>query len=298
MALSFWGWEGDQAVTQAVLRPNPQVDDKNVMPEELARYAHDAAGLGALIRVGGDVNTLRSLIAAGFPVIVEKGHITTGWIGHYLLLTGYDDLMGRFLSQDSLIVSPDTPVPYDELAGQWWRHFNYLYLVIYPPEREAEVLSILGPDADPSWNLQHAAEKARQEITQLGGRELFFAWYNLGSSLVGLGDYAGAAQAYDTAYKDAYPVLKKEKRPWRAPWYQTGPYLAYYHAGRYQDVIDLANTTLANTGAPILEESLYWRGKAREALGDLPGALGDYQAAYDLNPNSTPALDELQRLGR
>ena len=40
-----------------------------------------------------------------------------------------------------------------------------------------------------------------------------------------------------------------------------------------------------------------WRGRAREALGDLPGALADYQAAYDLNPDSTPALDELQRLG-
>jgi hypothetical protein len=298
MALSFWGWEGDQTVIQAALRPNPRVDDKNVMPEEMARYAHEAAGLSALIRVGGDVDALRRLIAAGFPVIVEKGHITTGWIGHYLLLTGYDDPLGRFLSQDSLIVAPDAPVPYEELAGRWWRHFNYLYLIIYPPEREPEVLSILGPDADPSLNLQHAAEKARQEIAQSGGRELFFAWYNLGTSLVGLGDYPSAAQAYDAAYKDVYPALKKEKRPWRAPWYQTGPYLAYYHTGRYQDVIDLANATLATTGAPILVESLYWRGKAREALGDLPGALDDYQAAYDLNPNSTPALDELQRLGR
>jgi hypothetical protein len=296
MALSYWGWQGDQTIPQAVLRPNPKVDDKNVMPAELAAYVQSHTGLRALVRVGGDLDLIKRLIAAGFPVIVEKGHTTTGWIGHYILLTGYDDARGHFLSQDSLIVSPDQPVPYAELAGRWWRHFNYLYLVIYPTEREPEMLAILGPHTDAAYNFETAAEKARQEISQFEGRELFFAWFNLGSSLAGLGDFSGAAQAFDTAYADVYPGLSKEERPWRALWYRTEPYLAYYSTGRYSDVIALAGSTLAGIGKPIHEESLFWRGMAREALGDVAGAIADYEKAARLNPGSTSALEQVRRL--
>ena len=80
-------------------------------------------------------------------------------------------------------------------------------------------------------------------------------------------------------------------------WYQTGPYQAYFETGRYQDVIDLGSQTLAALGKPILEETLYWMGRAREAQGDLPKAIANYEAAYDINPISTPAQQELRRLG-
>jgi tetratricopeptide (TPR) repeat protein len=273
------------------------VDDKNVMPEEMVHYAHDVAGLRGLVRMGGDLERLKRLVAAGFPVIVEKGHTTTGWIGHYVLLTGYDDAKGHFLSQDSLIKTPNSPVPYAELVDRWWRHFNYLYLVIYPPEREAELRAALGPHAGLVDHYQAAAERARQEIAHLEGRELFFAWHNLGSSLTGLGEYAAAAQAYDTAYAGIYPTLPRADRPWRTLWYMDEPYQAYHAVGRYSDVIRMADATLEATGASILEETFYWRGRAREALGDQAGAVADYRTAAQLNPNSTPALDELRRLG-
>jgi tetratricopeptide (TPR) repeat protein len=279
-----------------VLRPNQEVDDKNVLPVEMVDYVHNYTDLRALVRVGGDAEILKRLVAAGFPVIVEKGHTTTGWIGHYILLTGYDDPAERFLSQDSLLVAPDSPIHYQELV-RWWRHFNFLYLVIYPPDREGEILSILGPHAEPSHNFAAAAGKAREEIAQLKGRDLFFAWYNLGSSLVGLGDFASAAQAYDKAYADIYPTLRKENRPWRTLWYQTGPYEAYFYAARYQEVIRLADIVLNATGKPILEETFYWRGMAREALGDVEGAIDDYRQAVRLNPNATPAMEQIQRLG-
>ena len=79
-------------------------------------------------------------------------------------------------------------------------------------------------------------------------------------------------------------------------WYQDGPYAAYYHMGRYQDVINLAESTLINVDKPVLEETYYWRGLAREKLGDQAGAIEDLQRAYNLNPNSTPAGEELRRL--
>lgn len=297
MALSYWGWEGDQTVPQAVLRPNPRIDDKNVMPAELENYVHNYTDLQALVRVGGDLDLMKRLIAAGFPVIVEKGHTTTGWIGHYILLTGYDDSSGQFLTQDSLIVSPNVRVPYEDLTDLWWRHFNYLYLVIFPAEREAEVMDILGPHAALDFNFQSAVEKALQDIERQEGRELFFAWYNLGSSLKGLGDYLGAAQAFDAAYGEVYPSLPQGTRPWRVPWYQTDVYEAYFQTGRYQDVIQLADATLRATGSAVLEETFYWRGMARHASGDLSGAIEDLRQAHRLNPNSTPALERLLELG-
>jgi tetratricopeptide (TPR) repeat protein len=230
-------------------------------------------------------------------VIVEKGlqQHDKDWLGHYVLVTGYDDERARFITQDSLIMA-DLPVPYEAFAPQWWRDFNNVYMVIFPPQDQARVLALLGDQADPQANIQAAAEKARAEIPTLSGRDQYFAWFNLGSNLAALQDYAGAAEAYDQAFA-IYPSIPEADRPWRMLWYQTGPYAAYYYTGRHQDVVNLANTTLSFLDKPILEETLYWRGLAREAQGDLEGAIADYQKAAQINPSSTPAMEQLQRLG-
>ncbi len=298
MALSFWGWQGDQRETRAYLRPRfAEVDDKNVDPQEMARYVTEFTGMQAVVRYGGDVDLLKRLVAAGFPVIVEKGFqpAKEDWMGHYQVVNGYDDGRGRFITQDAYIMA-DLPLPYADLGEKWWRDFNYVYLVIYPPERLAEMLGALGQQADEVENLRYAAQKALDETTALEGRDQFFAWYNLGTSLTALGDYLGAAQAYDQAF-GIYPQIPEKDRPWRMLWYQTGAYTAYYHSGRYQDVIDLANNTLAYLAKPILEESLYWRGLAKEALGDAEGAAKDLVKAAELNPNFTLAAEALQQRG-
>jgi tetratricopeptide (TPR) repeat protein len=297
MALSYWGWQGDQRDTRAYLRPNRQVDDKNVNPGEMAAYVTQFTPLRAVTGVGGDLDLLKRLIAAGFPVLIEEGHDPPDdyWMGHYLVLNGYDDEKGQLTAQDSL-VGADLPLDYAGFASGTWRDFNYVYLVVYPPEREAEVLSILGPRIDPAYSFQLAAQRAVQEASALQGRQQFFAWFNLGASLVGLGDYPAAAQAYDQAFALAR-ALPEEQRLYRLMWYQDGPYRAYYQAGRYQDVIDLANATIAWVGRAVLEESYYWRGRAYEALGEVKPAIGDYQKAAALNPNYAPPRDELRRLG-
>jgi tetratricopeptide (TPR) repeat protein len=105
--------------------------------------------------------------------------------------------------------------------------------------------------------------------------------------------------AFDQALGTLYPALPEDKmRPYRMLWYQTWPYWAYYYTGRYQDVINLADTTLNDTiSKPVLEESFYWRGLAREALGDQPAAIDDYRQSVRLNPNFIPGWDQLNRLG-
>jgi hypothetical protein len=297
MVLSYWGWQGDQRNTRAYLRPNfAQVDDKNVNPWEMVAFIQTQTALKGLARVGGDQELIKRLIAAGFPVLIESGiqpH-PRDWMGHYLLLSGYDDERRRFITQDSL-VGPDLPLAYDDLTPGW-RSFNNAYIVAYPPEREPELLAILGAHADPDKNYQSAAESALAETSNLSGRDLFFAWYNLGSNRLVLKDYPGAAQAFDEAYT-IYPTISEADRPWRMLWYQAGPLEAYFHTARYQDVITLGNQALDNAGGPLLEETFYWLGRAREATGDLEKAIYDYRKAVEINPNSTPALQELQRLG-
>ena len=297
MALSYWGWDGDQRDTKLWLRPHPE--DRNVMPNEMEDSVRNHTGLNALTRWGGDIEMIKKFIAAGFPVIIERDRIDVSpdedWMGHYVVVTGYDDNTGRFFTQDSM-VSADYPLPYG-VVERSWRAFNYVYVVIYPPDREAEIFSILGPHADEAYNHQYAAQKAQQEIPVLEGRDLFFAWFNYGTSLVNLADYYGAAQAYDHAFKTVYREIPDLAQPWRMMWYQTGPYFAYYHTQRYHDVIELANVTLENSGVTEIEETWVWRARARVALGNVEGAITDYRQALKYRPGWESVEAELRKLG-
>ena len=80
-------------------------------------------------------------------------------------------------------------------------------------------------------------------------------------------------------------------------WYQTGPYYAYYFMFRYQDVINLANQTIASTNKPYLEESFYWRGRAERANGDTQSDITDQRIALQYHPGFKPSEDELNQLG-
>ena len=231
----------------------------------------------------------KSLVEKGF-----EGMNFDGWMGHYQVVSGFDDVQGVFIVQDSY-KGPDLEVKYQDFEEQW-RAFNYTYIVIYPADRREQVLQILGFQAFDNYNNRFAEQKARAETTALGGRALFFAWYNLGTNLVTLQDYAAAATAYDAAFAH-YPDIPEAERPWRILWYQTGPYFAYYYTGRYQDVVDLATTTLDTMSEPVLEESYYWSARARLALGDRQGAIDDLRLSLEAHPDFGPAIEQLTLLG-
>jgi hypothetical protein len=287
MALHFWGWDGDQNIAASYLKPNH--DDKNVMPYEIERFVLEKTQYGIFVRVGGTLNDLRSLIAAGYPVIIEKGlevaERNLGWMGHYDFVTGYFDDKRTFLTQDSYL-GPNHTVGYDSLMYDW-RAFNFVYLVVYPKDRQQEVAAILGTNADLQTNQTNAMSLALGETQILTGQSLAFAYFNLGSSHVSRLEYVDAAYAYDMA--------RYQGLPWRFLWYQTGPYFAYYYAKRYQDVIDLADATLYVQ--ENLEESWYWRGMARMQLGDRQGAIDDWRQALVKHPGFPPALEQLSQIG-
>jgi tetratricopeptide (TPR) repeat protein len=302
MALTFWDWDGNRDVVGKAIKPSDK--DRNVMPYEMEDFADEQApGLAALVRSGGTIELLKKMVAAGFPVLTEKGYYEydyngkLGWMGHYQFVTGYDDKTGVLIVQDTYNDGPDHPVKYaDFISG--WRSFNYVFLVAYPVEREAEVLALLGDYADPNWAYRHALETAQAELATLTEIDQFFAAFNLGTSHVNLFQYVDAAVAYDYAFGLYAALPDNGNRPYRMMWYQTGPYFAYFYSGRYQDVINLATTTLEDTiSEPTLEESLYWRGMAKAALGDTQGAVDDYRASLKWHPNFAPSLEGLSNLG-
>ncbi len=302
MLLSYWGWEGTHDEVARAVRTYSK--DKNIMPYELKAFAEENANINVLVRVGGSLELLKQFIAAGFPVMVEKGpqfrdihyHIT--WMGHYQVMSGYDDVQGHFIAQDSYIEA-NYKQAYEPFLDEW-RSFNYLYMVAYPDHLENDVLNLLGSDLDEEQNYRNTLKKAQEEIYQLEGDDQFFAMFNYGSNLAKLRDYEGAARAYDQAFV-MYDNLPKESTvPYRILWYQTGPFMAYYYTGRYMDVITMATRNsieMVRDDEPALEESYYWRGMSKVAIGDREGGVKDFNTCLYYHRNFPPCVEALNKLG-
>ncbi|HKZ83401.1 MAG TPA: tetratricopeptide repeat protein [Anaerolineae bacterium] len=284
MNLSFYGWGGGQADAAKYLKPDPE--DKNVSPHEMAAFAR-SLGFEAVTRVGGSMPLVKEFLRAGIPVLIEKGFEPdpqAGWQGHYELIVGYDDSMNAFIAMDSY-TGPNQSVPYDTLDW-YWSHFNRTFIIAHTPDQAGTVMQMLGVDADPAQNLTGALATAQAEAAADPSNP--FAWFNVGSNFAALGDYESAAAAYDQA--------RSLGLPWRMTWYQFGIFEAYYRTGRFDDVLALADATLATT--PYVEELWYYRGLVRQARGEPDAAREQFRQALHYNPNFTAAADALAALGQ
>jgi tetratricopeptide (TPR) repeat protein len=279
MALRFYGWSQDQYAVAAVTKPDK--DDKNVSPSEMVAYVRSQGEMRAVMGYAADTALLKELIANGFPVIVETWFVPEpeDEMGHYRLVTGYDDIALEFITQDSYN-GADQTVAYEQL-DDLWKVFNRVYVVVYEPYRAQELGMLLGDQLDPATMHRNALAVALEEIRADPTDR--FAWFNAGTHYLGLEEYAQAAAAYDRA--------RMLNLPWRMLWYQFGPFEAYLQVERYQDVIDLADANLRTTAN--LEESYYYRAMARRALGDAQGGQQDLQRALQYNPNYARAARAL-----
>ncbi len=297
MALTFFGDDVRQSATAAVLKPNPE--DRNVGPDELAAYVNEHTPYRALFRTDGNREILRRLVANGIPVIIEIGidppgeYRWLGWYGHYLLVVAYDDALEQFWVYDSWFGTSEEPLTnahpdgrmltYDDL-DTYWSHFNRNYILLYEPEQEPMVESIIGEEMDDGVMWQNALKNVQKETAEDPDNAFF--WFNLGTIYYALGQNEKAETAFDQA--------RAIGLPWRMLWYQFGPYEAYYKAGRYEDVILLADVTLEDR--PYFEESYYYKGLALAAMGDEEAARKSLENAADFNPNFAPAVDALDTL--
>ncbi|MCE1252910.1 MAG: C39 family peptidase [Anaerolineae bacterium] len=280
--LRFYGWQGDQFTISNEIKPLRA--DRNVNVDELAGYvSNHVDNLTVEYRVGGSLDLLRQLIAAGYPVLVEETFTFEQpfwfqddlWGGHYLLLNGYNDKARTFLTQDSYW-GADKYISYDQLDKNW-QAFNRVYLLVFPPADSDKIKTILKTDWDADQNRQNALQSARRE-TQATPQNPF-AWFNLGSNLVYFEDYQGAAVAYDQAR--ALTIPQRMLR------YQFGPFLAYFHSGRTDDLMSLVEYALKVT--PNSEEALLWQGWGLYRIGKKSEALASFAKALDARPGYADA---------
>ncbi len=281
MNLSYYGQTGTQVESAQFLKPNQ--DDKNVNPEELAAYAR-SLGFETSIGVGGDLPLLKQLLSNHLPVIVETWAEPDdlGGMGHYRLLTGYNETENHFVAYDSLN-GANIKLPTAEL-DQFWQVFNRKYLLVYRPDQSALVHAILGPRAGQPFMYQQALRTAQTEAQARPDNP--FAWFNIGTNYFHLGQPKLAASAFDQA--------RRLGLPFRMLWYQFEIFETYLAMERYQEVIELATATLEATGG--LEEIYYYRGLAWQATNQPQAAIQDWQAALDYNPNFAPAAQALEEL--
>jgi hypothetical protein len=102
--LNWYGSDITQEDVAAYLKPNPE--DRNVSPWQISDYVNEQLGTyKAITRSGGDLEMIKRFLAAGFPVVIEKGYELpdSGWWGHYLTVYGYDDDLEELYSQDSYL---------------------------------------------------------------------------------------------------------------------------------------------------------------------------------------------------
>ena len=295
--LNYYGQPHTQIDISNTIKPH--YDDRNVTPEELVAYVNEQTDLRAAVFRGGDRELLRTLIQAGFPVIVEKGYEPDewqGWMGHYLTLIGYDDQVQQFTSLDTYLGPWDSsgrPISYDELTFRW-AQFNHTFLVVYRSFEEEEVVGLLGPAyTQQALMWQNAAAAAESALA--AQPDDTFAWFNLGASLTELGKLNDDDALY-TAAAAAFDQSRLVGLPPRMLWYQFQPYTAYIKSGRIDEALALASAVMQSDGGWHVEESHFYQGLAYEAAGNPDLAHSAYKRALDIKPGFQEAQGALEGL--
>ena len=282
---------GPYVYDAAVRELNPHIEDVAVRLDEMIAFAEEYS-LRGIARIGGTLELLKRLVANGFPVLIENSYYEGAgglrdWMGHNRVVMGYDDAQQVLLTFDPLLGAGENQVgrtiPYADVDERW-RTFNRDYLVLYRPEEEARLITVMGDDWDVMHNTEWALSQSQAEIDS--GNFDSFTLFNMGSSLVELGRYEEAAGYFDQARTNGLP--------WRMMWYQYGVFEAYYQMGRYDDMLQLVQEVIATT--PGVEETYYYAGLAHEALGDSLRAAANFEVALWRNANFLLAAEALTRI--
>lgn len=303
IVLRFYGDPTTQTEAAAYLKPNRE--DRNVSPWQISDYVNEFTNLRSITRSNGTQELLQELVAAGFPVVIEKGYDPEaanayGWYGHYLTVFGYDlakkeyntidSFLGPFKERDvkeeGYTLADGYLYSFDYIA-EHWQQFNYTFYVVYQPYRENELYGILGNEyvtVEDNW--QAAARRAQKEAD--ADPDNAYAWFNLGTSLTELGKKTKEVEYYENA-AIAYDRARALGLPSRMLWYQHGIFFAYNGIGRHEDALELINATLVDAGGRTIEEVWTHKGHTLSYMQDYEGALVAYSQALRLNEFFYPA---------
>ena len=140
-AMSFYDIDVSQEAARQVLRPYAESRgmSQHVIPPYVAKF-----GLQAKVRLNGNDDLIKALVANDIPVIVLQYVSETWRIGHFRVVQGYDDRAGVFYANDSLL-GPNVAISYRSFDARWDYNWSY-YVPIYRPDQAPLVAAVLGPD--------------------------------------------------------------------------------------------------------------------------------------------------------
>ncbi|HYF10211.1 MAG TPA: C39 family peptidase [Candidatus Paceibacterota bacterium] len=285
IALSYYDIHISQEKLAAKLRPNNNLqgldDDKSTPPQELAAEAQ-ARGLVAYHRGGGDIDTLKRLLAAGHPVLIRTLLNSYEDFAHYRVVRGYDEARGVIIQDDSY-QGKDKAYTYAEWNAIW-KPFNYAYVVLASPKDKAEVEAALGESKDAKASWRKAIKIAEGELAKNPNDTK--ARFNLATASFYLGDYERTVAEFEK-------VEKSLAR--RTMWYQMEPIEAYSKLGNHARVFSLSDRIL-NDGNRGYSELYLLKGKSYQAQGKLDLARAEYEKALLYHKNSAAAKAALASL--
>ena len=138
--LGAYGLRADQAALASELRPNG-----GYMQAEVIDPFLKPLGLRATRFRSGQLAHLRSLISAGYPVLVLQWMNQVGAAAHFRVVRGFDDGTRRIFLSDP-IYGPNVYLSYADF-DRLWNVYGQEFIPVYPASDAAKVARILGVKA-------------------------------------------------------------------------------------------------------------------------------------------------------
>lgn len=284
MLLNYYGLAATQDDLGKQLRPfqNPQGDndDKNVFLKEIGNKAEEL-GYVSYFRPNGTIDLLKEFVTNDIPVITITWLNEKEDIGHYRIITGFDDTT-KFIIQDDSYQGPNKEFSYVDFT-YLWQPFNYQYLVIVPKDKEEIVKQILGEEVDEEVAWKNTLDRATREAAFSNS---FYTTFNQSVANYYLNNNVESIQLYEEV---------KEELPRRMLWYQIEPILAYKETGDTNKALALIDEILSNNNKAFSELYLI-RGDIYFDQGNLELAKNEYEKALLYNKNLEEAKTALAKV--
>ena len=192
MALSTFGISASQEVARLALR-GPDTN-RGMGPTPVDPWVKETFGLRSMYRTNGTNELMKRLISNEFAPMVTQW-MEDPWksrISHWRTVRGYDDARKVFLVNDS-VLGRGVPLTYDWFAANW-QPFAYRYMVLYRPDDEPLLRSIIGDDWNDSRNRRNLYERTR---TEAQAQNTSAAWLTFGEAAYQYGQFAEAVGAFE-----------------------------------------------------------------------------------------------------
>ncbi len=296
-AMSFYDLDVSQEEARQVLRPYAASRgmSQHVIPPYVAKF-----GLQAKVRLNGNDDLIKALVANDIPVIVLQ-YISETWrIGHFRVVQGYDDRAGVFYANDSLL-GPNVAIAYRSFDARWDYNWSY-YVPIFRPDQAPLVAAILGPD----WTDKgmYARTIPSLEAKLAADPKDWRTWSRLVEAMTGAEHYQDALD-----HLDYYTELRGTSAPtgFGAPSSNGAPSnnaslraKLLNKLERYDEALAEVNAAMAKTRDGMYGSGSLWLQKAEalRGLGRYDEARTAYQRAVANDGPMSEAGQRLQTLPR